>query len=161
MFNKVILVGNLTRDIEMKQAGAGVVGKTGLAVTRKYSANGEKREETMFIDLVFWGRSAETAAQYLHKGSKVLIEGRLRLEQWQTQNGETRSKHSVSVENMEMLDTKPANANYTSAKDYARTMNERMREPLPPAPDERDERAQKREEKYDLELSDDGETIPF
>ena len=157
MFNKVILVGNLTRDIEMKNAGAGAVGKTGLAVTRKYSVNGEKREETLFIDLAFWGRTAETAAQYLHKGSKILAEGRLRFEQWQTQNGETRSKHSVSVENMEMLDAKPANANYTSAKDYA----QKLREPLPPAPDERDERAQKRDEKYDLELSDDGETIPF
>lgn len=160
MFNKVILVGNLTRDVEMKNAGAGAIGKTGLAVTRKYSANGEKREETMFIDLVFWGRSAETAAQYLHKGSKILIEGRLRFEQWQTQNGETRSRHSVSVENMEMLDAKPASANYTSAKDYVRTMNERMREPLPPAPDEKGGRAQKRNESYDLELSD-GETIPF
>lgn len=160
MFNKVVLVGNLTRDVEMKNAGASTVGKAGLAVTRKYSANGEKREETMFIDLNFWGRSAETAAQYLHKGSKILVEGRLVFEQWQTQNGETRSKHSVSVENMEMLDAKPANANYTSAKDYARTMNERMREPLPPAPDEKGGGAQKRNESYDLELSD-SETIPF
>lgn len=107
MFNKVILVGNLTRDIELKNAGGLMVGSTGIAVTRKFSgANGEKREETCFIDITFFGRQAEIANQYLKKGSKVLIEGILKFNTWQDQQGNTRSKHSVIVENMEMLGDK-------------------------------------------------------
>ncbi|MDA3076683.1 single-stranded DNA-binding protein [Campylobacter sp. JMF_04 NA10] len=105
MFNKVVLVGNLTRDIELRYLQTGTaIGKTGIAVTRKFnSGNGEKREETCFIDIDFWGRTAEIANQYLRKGSKVLVEGRLKLDQWQDQNGQNRSKHSVVVESMEML----------------------------------------------------------
>ena len=87
MFNKVVLVGNLTRDIELRYLQTGTaVGKTGIAVTRRYnSSNGEKREETCFIDIDFFGRTAEIANQYLRKGSKILIEGRLKLDQWQAQ----------------------------------------------------------------------------
>ncbi|WP_291952867.1 single-stranded DNA-binding protein [Campylobacter sp.] len=105
MFNKVVLVGNLTRDIEMRYAPSGsAIGSSAIAVTRKFSTNtGEKREETCFIDISFFGRTAEIANQYLNKGSKVLIEGRLRFEQWSDQNGQNRSKHSVQVENLEML----------------------------------------------------------
>lgn len=105
MFNKVILVGNLTRDIEMRYSPSGTaIGNTAIAVTRKYSSQtGEKKEETCFIDITFFNRTAEIANQYLNKGSKVLIEGRLRFEQWTDQNGQNRSKHSVTVDNMEML----------------------------------------------------------
>lgn len=105
MFNKVVLVGNLTRDIELRYLQNGTaIGKSAIAVTRKFNgANGEKREETCFIDIDFFGRTAEVANQYLKKGSKVLIEGRLRFDQWQDQNGQNRSKHGISVENMEML----------------------------------------------------------
>nr|WP_139889244.1 single-stranded DNA-binding protein [Campylobacter jejuni] len=104
MFNKVVLVGNLTRDIEMRYAQSGsAIGASAIAVTRRFAANGEKREETCFIDISFYGRTAEVANQYLTKGSKVLIEGRLRFEQWSDQNGQNRSKHSIQVENMEML----------------------------------------------------------
>lgn len=104
MFNKVVLVGNLTRDIELRYLPNGsALGKTGIAVTRRYNANGEKKEETCFIDLDFWGKTAEIANQYLRKGSKILIEGRLRFDQWQDQNGQSRSKHSIYVETMEML----------------------------------------------------------
>lgn len=107
MFNKVVLVGNLTRDIELRYLQSGTaIGKAGIAVTRKYSgANGERKEETCFIDIDFFGRTAEVANQYLHKGSKVLIEGRLKFDQWQDANGQNRSKHSISVENMEMLNS--------------------------------------------------------
>ncbi len=108
MFNKVVLVGNLTRDIEMRYAPSGTaIGATGIAVTRKFTMNGEKREETCFVDISFFGRTAEVANQYLSKGSKVLIEGRLRYEQWNDQNGQPRSKHTISVENMEMLGSSP------------------------------------------------------
>ncbi|HEF3189862.1 TPA: single-stranded DNA-binding protein [Campylobacter jejuni] len=104
MFNKVVLVGNLTRDIEMRYAQSGsAIGASAIAVTRRFTTNGEKKEETCFIDISFYGRTAEVANQYLTKGSKVLIEGRLRFEQWSDQNGQNRSKHSIQVENMEML----------------------------------------------------------
>lgn len=105
MFNKVVLVGNLTRDIELRYASNGnAIGSTAIAVTRKFNVNGEKREETCFIDIMFWGKQAEIANQYLSKGSKLLVEGRLKFDQWtDQQTGQQRSKHSITVENMEML----------------------------------------------------------
>lgn len=111
MFNKVVLVGNLTRDIEIRSTSGGMmIGATAIAVTRKFTdTNGEKREETCFIDITFFARLAEIANLYLRKGSKVLIEGRLRQENWVDQNGGKRSKHSIVVENLEMLGTNPQN----------------------------------------------------
>lgn len=104
MFNKIVLIGNLTRDIELRYASNGnAIGNTAIAVTRKFSVNGEKREETCFIDITFFGKMAEVANQYLNKGSKLLVEGRLKFDQWTDNNGQNRSKHSVIVENMEML----------------------------------------------------------
>ena len=114
MFNKIVLVGHLTRDIELRytQSG-GAIGSAGIAVTRKYTLNSEKREETCFIDITFFGKQAEIANQYLGKGSKLLIEGRLKFEQWQDNNGQNRSKHSITVESMEMLgDAKQNNQGY-------------------------------------------------
>ncbi len=111
MYNKVILVGNLTRDVEVRYSSSGTaIGKVGIATNRRFkSAAGELKDETMFIDLTFFGRTAEIANQYLHKGSKVLVEGRLILEQWVAQDGTKRSRHSVTVENMQMLDTRSNN----------------------------------------------------
>jgi single-strand DNA-binding protein len=107
MFNKVILVGNLTRDIELRYSQSGMgIAKTAIATSRKFTSNGEKKEETCFIDITFFGRSAEIANQYLRKGSKILVEGRLNFEQWVDQSGGKRSKHSVTVENMQMLDSR-------------------------------------------------------
>ena len=104
MFNKIVLVGHLTRDIELRYTQSGAaIGSSGIAVTRKFSVNGEKREETCFIDITFFGKQAEIANQYLSKGSKLLVEGRLKFDQWTDNNGQTRSKHTVAVENMEML----------------------------------------------------------
>lgn len=104
MFNKVVLIGHLTRDIELRYSTSGnAMGNSAIAVTRKYTLNGEKREETCFIDITFFARQAEIANQYLAKGSKVLIEGRLVFQQWTDNNGHNRSKHSIAVENMEML----------------------------------------------------------
>jgi single-strand DNA-binding protein len=111
MFNKVILVGNLTRDIELRYSQAGMgIAKTAIATSRKFTSNGEKKEEVCFVDITFFGRSAEVANQYLRKGSKILVEGRLNFEQWVDQNGGKRSKHSVTVETMQMLDSKGDNA---------------------------------------------------
>jgi single-strand DNA-binding protein len=110
MFNKIILVGNLTRDIELRYSQAGMgIAKTAIATSRKFTSNGEKKEEVCFVDITFFGRSAEVANQYLRKGSKILVEGRLSFEQWVDQNGQKRSKHSVIVETMQMLDSRGDN----------------------------------------------------
>ncbi|MBL4864775.1 MAG: single-stranded DNA-binding protein [Pseudomonadales bacterium] len=99
-FNKVIILGNLTRDIELKAAGSTQVGNFTLATNRKFkTASGEQREEVAFIDCQSWGKTAEVMAQYLSKGSSVLVEGRLKLDQWEDRNGGgKRSKLSVVVE---------------------------------------------------------------
>jgi len=107
MYNKVILVGNLTRDIELRYSQGGMaIAKTAIATSRKFTSNGEKKEEVCFVDITFFGRSAEVANQYLRKGSKILVEGRLNFEQWVDQNNQKRSKHSVTVETMQMLDSR-------------------------------------------------------
>ena len=107
MYNKVILVGNLTRDIDLRYSQGGMgIANSSIATSRKFTSNGEKKEEVCFIDITFFARSAEIANQYLRKGSKILVEGRLNFDQWVDQNGQKRSKHSVVVETMQMLDSK-------------------------------------------------------
>ena len=106
MFNKVILLGNLTRDIELKYTPDGLaVAKVGLATNRVYTdpTTKEKKQEVMFIDVVIFGRAAETSHQYLRKGSQVLVEGRLSLNQWIDNSGQKRSKHEVIVETIKFL----------------------------------------------------------
>ena len=112
MFNKVILAGNLARDIETRNLTSGTtVASTAIAVNRKYKASdGTMKDETMFIDLTFWGRTAEIANQYLKKGSQVLVEGRLTLEQWTAQDGSKRSKHAIAVETLQMLGSRDQSA---------------------------------------------------
>jgi single-strand DNA-binding protein len=105
-FNKVILLGNLTRDPEVRYTPKGTaVTDLGLAVNRTYTAdNGEKREEVTFVDVTFWGRTAEVAGEYLKKGRPVFVEGRLQLDTWDDkQSGQKRSKLKVIGENMQML----------------------------------------------------------
>ena len=115
MFNTVILAGNLTRDIELKYSQSGMaIGKTAIATSKKFTTNGEKREEVCFIDLTFFGRSAEVANQYLRKGSKILVEGALQFDQWVDKDGQKRSKHSVTVETMQMLDSKGNSSDHQS-----------------------------------------------
>ena len=111
MFNKIVILGNLTRDIEMKFTSSGLaVANTAIASTKKFKAqDGTQKEEVMFVNITFFGRIAEIAQQYLRKGSKVLVEGRLKFDKWTDQNGQKHSKHSVSVETMQMLDTKGSN----------------------------------------------------
>jgi len=128
MFNKVILVGNLTRDIELRYSQSGMgIANTAIATTRKFTSNGEKKEEVCFVDITFFARSAEIANQYLRKGSKILVEGRLKLDQWTDQNGQKRSKHSVIVETMQMLDSKSDNQNtgsYQAPQQNAQSYNQ-------------------------------------
>lgn len=104
-YNRVILVGNLTRDVELRYvAGGTAVTDIGLAVNdRRKNANGEWVDETTFVDVTLWSRQAEIASEYLSKGSSVLIEGRLKLDTWQTNDGQKRSKLHVVGERMQML----------------------------------------------------------
>jgi single-strand DNA-binding protein len=105
-FNKVILVGNLTRDPELRYTPKGTaVAKIGLAVNRVWtSESGEKKEEVTFVDVDMFGRTAENVAQYMRKGSSLLIDGRLRLDQWDDkQTGQKRSKLGVVAELVQFL----------------------------------------------------------
>jgi len=104
--NKVMLIGNLTRDPEVRYTPKGTaVAELGIAVNRRYTAeNGEKREETTFVDVTLWGRTAELAGQYLKKGRPVYIEGRLQLDTWDDkQTGQKRSRLRVVGEEMQFL----------------------------------------------------------
>jgi len=106
-FNKVILVGNLTRDPEVKYTTGGTaVAEVGLAVNRSWfdQKSNERKEETTFVDVTLWGRQAEVAGEYLAKGRSVLIEGRLQLDSWNDkETGQKRSKLRVVGEMMQML----------------------------------------------------------
>lgn len=105
MFNKIIIVGNLTRDVDLKYLPSGsAVSTIGIASNRKYKKqDGSQAEDVCFVDVKLFGRTAEIANQYLKKGSQVLIEGRLSLETWNDQSGAKRSKHTITAESMQML----------------------------------------------------------
>jgi len=105
-YNRVVLLGNCTRDPEVKYTPKGTaVTELGLAVNRYYSTDGgEKREETTFVDVTLWGRPAEIAGEYIKKGRPVMIEGRLQLDTWDDkQTGQKRSKLKVIGENLQLL----------------------------------------------------------
>jgi single-strand DNA-binding protein len=103
--NKVMLIGNLTRDPELSYLPSGTaVAKMGLAVSRRYKdRNGEMKEETSFIDLEAWAKQAEFCSQYLKKGKRIFVEGRLKQDRWE-QDGNKRSKISVSVDRITFAD---------------------------------------------------------
>ncbi len=102
-FNRVILVGNLTRDPELRYIPSGTaVSEIGLAVNERVKRNEQWVEETVFVDVTLWGRTAEVANEYLSKGAPVLIEGRLKLDTWE-KDGQKRSKLRVTAEKMQML----------------------------------------------------------
>lgn len=108
-FNKVILAGNLTRDPELRYTPKGTaIARIGLAINRRFAGeDGQTREETTFVDVDAFGKQAETIGQYLRKGRPILIEGRLRLDQWDDkQTGQKRSKLGVVMESFQFLDSK-------------------------------------------------------
>jgi len=109
-FNKVILMGNLTRDPEIKQAPSGnSVADFRLAVSERYrdKQTGETKEVTCYVDVAAWGRQAEVCQQYLAKGRSVLVEGRLQYDEWKTKEGENRSKLRVRADNIRFLSPSP------------------------------------------------------
>lgn len=111
--NKVMLIGNLTRDPEVRYTPKGTaVTDIGMAINRNYSTDdGDKREETTFVDITFWGRQAEVLGQYMKKGRPLYIEGRLQLDSWDDKNtGQKRSKLKVVGENFQFLGGRDDNA---------------------------------------------------
>ena len=111
-FNRVIIAGNLVRDVDLRfTPGGTAVTDNSLAINRKWFDKNtqQQNEETTFVDFTLWGKTAEVAAQYLSKGSQLLIEGRLQQEQWQDkQTGQNRNKLKVVGESMQMLGPKPS-----------------------------------------------------
>lgn len=108
-YNKVILIGNLTRDPEVRYTPKGTaVGSISMAINRRFGSAGEEsREETTFVDVTLWGKTAEVAEKYLSKGRPLFVEGRLQLDTWDDkQTGQKRSKLKVVGENIEFLDSR-------------------------------------------------------
>lgn len=109
-FNKVLLMGNLTRDVELRHTPNNqAVAKFGMACNRRWrTPDGEQREEVMFVDCEAWGKTAEFMSQFFQKGRPVLIEGRLKLDQWEDKETKAkRSKHVIVVESFHFVDSKP------------------------------------------------------
>jgi len=109
-FNQVILLGNLTRDVELKYTPNNTaVGTFAIATNRSWTTpTGEKREEVMYIDCEAWGKTAEMLKQYVGKGRKLFVQGRIKLDQWKDKNdGSNRSKHRVVVEEFRFVDSRP------------------------------------------------------
>jgi single-strand DNA-binding protein len=147
--NRVLLIGNLTRDPEVRYTPKGTaVSDIGLAVNRIYSGEeGERKEETTFVDVTLWGRQAEIAGQYLKKGRPVFIEGRLQLDTWDDkQTGQKRSRLRVVGEHLQLLGSRPEGEGSSSSPP--------RRSPGPSAPPQKTER---RDPDLDVEPDD----IPF
>src|ERR1051325_9430590 len=118
-FNKVLLLGNITRDPEVPYAPKGsAVCDLGIAVNRVYTTDsGEKREEATYVDVVLWSRLAEIAGEYLKKGRPVFIEGRLQMDSWEDkQSGQNRTKLRVVGETMQLLGSRPGGGGGGSAE---------------------------------------------
>jgi len=141
-FNKVILLGNLTRDPEVRYTPKGsAVCDLGIAVNRQYTLDsGEKREEVTYVDVVLWSRLAEIAGEYLKKGRPVFIEGRLQMDTWDDkQTGQKRSKLRVIGETMQLLGGRPGGGAAESGEEERPPRATKTPPPPPAAPAEPDE----------------------
>jgi single-strand DNA-binding protein len=122
MFNKIILMGNLTRDPEVRYTPQGTsVCNFGIAVNRKYKSGDELKEEVTFINIVVFGKQADTCAQYLNKGSQILVEGRLQEQRWETEDGQKRSKHEVVAQQVRFLSKRQQDTPNTGGSNYGNT----------------------------------------
>ena len=135
--NKVILIGNVTRDPEVKFTPKGsAVADVGLAINRNYTLdNGEKREETTFVDVELWGRLAEIAGEYAKKGRPIYIEGRLRMDTWEDKtSGQKRSRMKVVGENLQLLGGRPPGAGSGGGEEegHHEARPQRTSRPAPP-----------------------------
>lgn len=111
-FNKVYLMGNLTRDPELRYTPKGhATAKLAMAINRKFQVDGENREEVTFVDIDAWGKQAEAIAQYCKKGRPLFVEGRLKLDQWEDKTtGQKRSALKVMLEHFQFIGGRPADA---------------------------------------------------
>ncbi len=125
-FNKVILMGNFTRDPELRQTQSGTnICSFSIAINRSYysSQDGSAREETCFVDVVSFGKSAVSVSKYFSKGKPILVEGRLRQDNWEDKSGQKRTKLTVVLESFEFVDSRGGdsssgsyNAEYQSSR---------------------------------------------
>lgn len=114
--NKVLMLGNLTRDPDLRYTAAGTaVANLRLAVNRTFVAHGERREETLFIDVVTWGKQAEACGEYLAKGSAVFVDGRLQSREWETKDGGKRTVVEVVADTVQFLSRRPGEPGSTGA----------------------------------------------
>lgn len=135
--NKVILIGNVTRDPEVKFTPKGnAVTDIGMAINRNYTLdNGEKREEVTFVEVTFWGRQAETIGEYVKKGRSIYVEGRLQLDTWDDkQSGQKRSKLRVVGENFQFLGGRPQGGGGGGDEEGGGHHEQRPQRPTRPAP---------------------------
>lgn len=125
-FNSVTLMGNLTRDPELRYIPSGApVATLGLAVNRRYKdSGGSDHEETLFIDVVVWNKQAESCGQYLKKGRLVLVHGRLQQRTWESPEGQKRSKHEVVAERVQFLPSGGGHGNGPGAQPSAQSPGE-------------------------------------
>jgi single-strand DNA-binding protein len=142
-FNKVILLGNVTRDPEIRYTPKGTaVTELGVALNRVYTSdNGERREEVTFVEVTLWGRTAEVAGEYLKKGRPVFIEGRLQLDTWDDkQSGQKRSKLKVVADGLQLIGGRPGGGSAPSNEsDEGRQSTRPSPPPKSAAPAEPDE----------------------
>lgn len=132
--NRVLLIGNVTRDIDVRHTPQGIaVADIGLAVNiRSKNVDGQVKNEVVFVDIIAWDRLAQNCKEFLSKGSPVFVEGRLQLDQWESQQGEKRSRLRVRAENIQFLSSKQAidkssnqdsgEENYNQAEDDENTI---------------------------------------
>ena len=117
-FNKVILIGNLTKNPELRYTPSGTpVASFGLAVNRRYRQGEELKEEVCYIDIVVFGKQAEHCGQYLSKGNGVIVDGRLQQRRWESDDGQKRSKHEVVAQAVTFLPKRPDSGGEHAASD--------------------------------------------
>ncbi len=137
--NKVLLIGNLTRDPELRYIPSGTaVSDLGVAVNRRFKApSGEFKEDVCFVDVVAWGKQAEFCAEYFKKGKPIFIEGRLQLDQWEGKNGEKRSKLRVVAERLQFVESRAASEGRAPSRGAERAEEQAPppSDPTEPAPD--------------------------
>lgn len=158
--NKVLLIGNLTRDPELRSTPSGQsVANFSIATNRvwKDPQSGERKEATEFHNIVMWRRLAEIAGQYLRKGSKIFLEGRLQTRSWQDQSGTKKYMTEIVAENMQMLDRKPQGSTPYQPATSAQSPAQPQGAPTPPAQPEEIPTIQIDENQDEVKIED----IPF
>ena len=137
-YNRVLLMGNLTKNPELRQTPTGMaVTEFGLAINENFKNKaGEMVERTCFVDVVVWGRQAETSAEYLRKGSSAFIEGRLQLDKWENEKGEKRSKLRIRADRVQFLGTPGKSTESSSATSAESAPQEAQQPAAQPADDD-------------------------